>query len=114
MCKCGLNHRGWEGNLCRIELAKKGGALLSPIPKQTLLCDPGDLVLAKKPKNKPVSTNGGNPSKPVSTNATRQAAFKNKKIAAGVLLLKIWSHPDDMAAIKKYAKELDGNRSKVS
>lgn len=105
MCKCGLNHRGYEVHLCRIELSKRGGALLSPAPKQTILSDPGGSVSKEKAQSKPVARNS----------TTRVAELRKRKAATGLIEVRgIWTHPDDVAAIKKYAKELDGNRSKVS
>lgn len=80
MCKCGLGHRGWESNLCRIELAKRGDTMLSPSQIKPLLTDRSGSVSTKKAKSKPVSANTNKPSKPVSTNATRQAALKSRRV----------------------------------
>jgi hypothetical protein len=114
-CTCGLGHRGWEKNLCRIELFKRAEAAkqvvtTAPVPKiKTILDVSNATVSVKKHKNKPVTTN-----KEVTTNAERQTVLRKKRAAQGLIQWTLWSHPDDMAAIKKLAKELDGNRSKVS
>lgn len=114
-CKCGLGHRGWEENLCRIELFKRQESAKTvvttalPAKIKTILERPD------KPKKPVTVTKQAKASvtvtpKPV-TVTNRMATLRKRKAAQGLIESHgIWTHPDDMAAIKKYAKELADKR----
>lgn len=114
MCRCGLEHRGWEDNLCRIELFKRSQAsktvvTTAPAPKiKAVLNDPSEpekpVTVTKKAKASVTVT-----PKPV-TVTSRMAELRKRKAADGVIQVSVWAHVDDMAAIKDYAKSLAVNR----
>jgi len=122
-CTCGLGHRGWEKNLCRIELFKRAGAAktiatTAPVPKiKTILSVPNAPVSVKKPKNKPVTRDGKQKtdwaSKAVQTvtrdnSSSRMAELRKRKAATGLIEVRgIWTHPDYIEAIKACAKKLN-------
>jgi len=101
MCKCGLNHRGWETNLCRIELAKNTHTNVPALLKQTLLSDPSG-------SKKPVTVT--KQAKASVTVTNRMAELRKRKAATGITQAVVWAHVDDHAAIKKYATELADKR----
>ena len=46
------------------------------------------------------------------TPAQRQAALKARRIAAGLVMVKLWCHPDDTAPIQAHAQRLAKARAK--
>lgn len=101
MCRCGLNHRGYEVQLCRIELAKRAHATVLPEKIEAVVAVPG----------KPVTGNAAANQATVTGNAKRQAELKSKRIAQGLIRVESWIHPDDARAIKEPAKRLNEQRA---
>lgn len=107
MCLCGAGHRGWEDNLCRAEIAKRsalvktGGTTPLPAPIKSILGH------SEEPKKTVTVTKQAKASVTVTN---RMAALRKRKAVEGMLQVTVWTHPDDIAAIKEHAKELAAKR----
>lgn len=101
MCRCGLNHRGYEVQLCRIELAKRAHAAVLPKKIEAALEAPD------KPEKAVTVTK---PKKTAVTVTNRMAETRRRKAASGLIQVSVWAHPDDAQAIKELAKRLNEQR----
>lgn len=111
MCKCGLNHRGWETNLCRVELFKR-----TAIQKQAATTTPTTKIKAilsrsGKPENTVTVTKQEKASVTVTN---RMAELRKRKAEKGMVQVAVWIHFEDVAVLKEYVKELDASRCQVS
>ncbi len=102
MCRCGLNHRGYEVQLCRIELAKRAHTEALPKKIEAVAALPGKPekdVTVTKAKEKAVTV------------TNRMAETRKRKAASGLIQVSVWAHPDDAQAVKELAKRLNEQRA---
>lgn len=111
---CGLEHPGTQQCSVARRLAELAGTAAPATQIKTIVGDPSEPVLSQKAKKQAITGNvSGNALKQsigVSGNAKRQAALKSRRAGNGLMRVEIWTHPDDMAAIKDYAKGLADKR----
>lgn len=110
MCKCGLGHRGWEDNLCRIEIFKRAEAsktVVTTAPAAKIKTIPSGPRGSKKAVTvtKQAKASVTVTTKPV-TVTSRMAELRKRKAADGLVQVMVWTKPENVAKIKDFANAL--------